>query len=142
HTIQFSLANKLLEQINKRLQLSSHLDSMRSKTIRYLNEVCVLKQFYQFHTTCLLAVIDMNSIFGSILIVSLLIHTPTNAFVLMSLIHNNIPQSQLPLAALIIIIQILLIFNIHWLAVVYADKVHSPGKKLIKCSVNLNTKTW
>lgn len=139
---QFALANNMLVQLNRRLSQYQQLLTLRDKNNFYTTEILVLKIFYRFHTKCLLTVMDMNKVFGMILFVSLLVHTPTNASTLISLIHHKVPQTQFPLAVIIVLVQLIIIFNIHYIAVMYSNILHNPAKKLVNCSVNLCLTVW
>ena len=120
------------------LVVKAYLGLNRSKPTTRFSVVTAqmyLERYYRFHTHCLLNTIEINKIFGGILLFMIVINTPSNAFLVMSLIHIPLSPLHFLFIVLAIIYQLVAILGLHLIAINYSKQIHSTSKILMKVNV-------
>lgn len=95
----------------------------------------VLNEFYTFHTKCVLSIIELNVLFGNILLKAVLFNTPVSAFLIQSLLSGQVSQTQMFFLVFVIFAELVYIFGMHFMAILYSSKIHKCSKYLITFNV-------
>ena len=137
--IQFELANKLIILCIQKLQ---RLKSQRN--LRIINAIVnhSLHKFMHFHTICLLEILSINQMFGSLLFHFLILNTPVNAYLIISLINGKLELFQIYFVFMLGIGQFLGIFAIHWIGINFTQHIHKCTKPLIHCYLTHMLLRW
>ncbi len=90
--IRLNQANKLLTKSDILLTRNKTKKSMSSnvKEINKITSLSNLNIFYRFHANIRQSIFNANTKFGFILMVHILVYTPSNAFMVFSIIFRNI----------------------------------------------------
>ena len=124
-TTQQCQASKLLKHCLQNFHLKS------SSKIRHQ-----LNKYFNYHTKCLISLLDINKVFGKILLFAIVVDTPISTFLIISIWHNQILAiTQLAFAILIINGQICTIFCLHWIGIKSSIQLHKCGKHLFAINV-------
>lgn len=135
NSLQYSEANQQL----LKAQLYCKLHS-KSKTIRS-NIRIGLRGYFSRHTKSLCTTNEINEIIGRFLLSTLAIHTPINAYLVMSLINKRHNSSHALFIAINIYYQCVLIFGLHLIAMLYSTKIHGSSKSLLQINAHLKPGT-
>lgn len=144
NTIQYSQADKQIEKIVSLLltqgpsRRQNILIPNISKKVQ-TNILVNLNHHYQFYTRTLLSTLNINIMFGKILLLVLLSCTPCNAFLTMILISANLSTIHFISITFIILYEFLFLFGLHLVAVNYSKHIHRTGKTLLSVNVRLNS---
>lgn len=128
-TIQFNQTTKILEDVKQNMFHDSPYNIWR-----VFNQ---LAKYYRFHRQYLLSTFDINKIFGKFLLMSLMINTPLNAYLIMSLLNRPFNIWIFSGITCGIIFQIIFIFILHLNALNYSRKIHASSKLLHSISTRI-----
>ena len=134
---QFKQANHHLNQIH---QLNQTVQSNQTnvKVAKNLSKVKLsiqLRKFFRYHTESMLTAFEFGKVFGHTLLYFLLINSPINAYLVMTLLNKSLPTIQTIILVNLALYQFGLIFGMHLLAMNYPRSIHQSGK----CLSSLNT---
>ena len=129
NTIQYKQTAEQLDNIRLKL-LSNNNSSIVQRSISFN-----LRKYYHFHCKSLLTTININKIFGNFLLMTLLINTPLNAYLVMTLVNQRLSFWFFINTLCGITFQIMFIFVLHLASINYSKHVHSTSKTLLSINI-------
>ncbi len=100
----------------------------------------ILNSFYRLHTATLSTVITANVICGQLLLVAVIVFTPANAYMTMSLVLGKFETHFVPIFTVWLVGQLAGQFAIYWVSTLYTVYLHSHTKKLFSFGCTIDKK--
>lgn len=129
HTFQYSTSFSIIGSLINFYRLK-HAD-------RTIGSICSIRhsidRFHRLHGKCRRSIFSFNRLFGRQLLIYIVLCTPTNAFMLLSMLLGRLPRNSWASAFGLFGTQAAYIFGVHLLAAVqYPQRIHHISKRLLQ----------
>lgn len=131
NTIQYRQATAQLE--NAKIHLTHPI--LSKYMLHYI--VRNIRKYYENHTLSLKTTKTINKIYGKLLLIFLLLNTPINAYLIMSMFVKEMSTLTKLFVIVAVLYQFTYIIGLHLLAMNYSKEIHRSSKLLLNTNVLL-----
>lgn len=127
--IRLKQADDLLLQVLRSFVVTKN--TKKPQTNKLLSSTSLmLKKFHHYHTQCLGSIFQQDRVFRFQLFTSLLLQTPINGYIVISLLLGRIETKSAFIFVFLSMSQIAQLFGVQLLAIQYPLRIHTAGRYL------------